>query len=370
MKQNFRLVALLLSVLLLAGCSPDDNEPEGQQEEQGEQQQDFLLTVSPDAFSFDGRAHATQDADTKFVVKNLMNSAVTVTVEADAQAWLAIAKTGETASASLTIPANTEMDIYLSMTRNNTGLPRQGTIAITRGTAVKNIVVKQDFVYYLVGDYYPDPDAVYSDGVLQSGTAAIGIVFWLDTDAPDYKAASESGPSGKIVSLVEPTSARRWGPSDYEGTRANSYIDGLANMAAVKKLDNTFNAYPAFAWVDKKNGAAGTTTYTSGAKEIWYLPAVAELQYLLCAAADQPYETWRFPGSDNSDSYYPSFSNQFGLSSFNSKLTSAGGNPVSAGSYWISTEFNIDYAWYVDFHGGYTHVPKTGHPRVRCVREF
>ena len=224
---------------------------------------------------------------------------------------------------------------------------------------------------YKVGDYYPDPKAVYSDGVLQSGTAAIGIVYWLDTAAPGYKAATKSGPSGKIVSLDE-GNFWAWGPYGVE-IGATSLTDGLANMAVVKRIDNTFSAYPAFAWVDQKNGVAGATTYASGDKGKWYLPAVAELQYLLCAAAGKPYETWSFQGSGNSDSYTPNFYQGSGidLSSFNAKLTSAGVLPFSAGTYWISSEINSFIAWSMFFYNGFTNYnDKTTDRRVRCVREF
>ena len=227
---------------------------------------------------------------------------------------------------------------------------------------------------YKVGDYYPDPKAVYSDGILQSGTAAIGIVYWLNTAAPDYNAATKSGPSGKIVSLDEAPDYLGWGPSDVE-TGAISPTDGLANMAVVKRIDNTFSAYPAFAWVDQKNGAAGATTYASGTKEIWYLPAVAELQYLLCAAAGKPYETWSFQGSDNSDSYYPSFNpvweSVIDVSSFNAHLTAAGGVAFGANACWSATENFSLSAWYVSFPIGITsNLNKTSGIRARCVREF
>ena len=228
--------------------------------------------------------------------------------------------------------------------------------------------------FYKVGDYYPDPAAVYNNGVLQSGTAAIGIVYWLNPDAPGYDAATKSGTSGKIVSLDEPSNSLSWGARGV-ATGATSYFDGLANMAVVKKKDNTFSAYPAFAWADQKNGAGGTTNYASGAKEIWYLPAVAELQYLLCAVAGKPCETWGFPGSDN-DHDYPSFNPRWGvtidLSGFNNKLISAGGVPFSASYYWISAEDGITYAWQASFNNGNTNngASKTFNSKARCLMQF
>ena len=225
---------------------------------------------------------------------------------------------------------------------------------------------------YKVGDYYPDPDAVYSNGVLQSGTAAIGIVFWLDTDALRYDVATQSGPSGKIVSLDEASDDLEWGLCDVV-TDANSFYDGCANMAAIKRMDNTFSAYPAFAWVDQKNGAAGATAYASGAKGIWYLPAVAELQYLLCAAAGKPYETWSFQDSDNSNCYCPIFNQDegtIGLSNFN-VIISAGGVAFASYVYWSATENGSFNACYVSFRNGLTYY--TTNPTsflVRCVMAF
>ena len=226
---------------------------------------------------------------------------------------------------------------------------------------------------YKVGDYYPDPNAVYSDGELQLGTAAIGIVFWLNTDAPGYDAATKSGVSGKIVSLDEASDNLTWGPVEVE-TGTTSCFDGLANMSVIKELDNTFSAYPAFAWVDQKNGAAGATAYASGTKGIWYLPAVAELQYLVCAAAGEPCETWSFPDSDNDSSQNPSFNPirvVIDLSGLDDKLTSAGGVPLTAYSYWSSIEYNAYVAWLVSFIDGRADYNfKTTTKRVRCVMEF
>ena len=231
---------------------------------------------------------------------------------------------------------------------------------------------------YKVGDYYPDPKAVYSDGELQSGTAAIGIVYWLDTAVQGYKTATKSGPSGKIVSLDEVSNYLAWGPYGIE-TGATSPTDGLANMEVIKELDNTFSDYPAFAWVDQKNGAAGTTTYASGIKGIWYLPAVAEVQYLLCAVVGKSYETWGFQGSDDSGiySYLPSFNqeaNRIDLSSFNAKLTSVGVLPFSADGYRSATEVSASSTWNVYFDRGitdsnYKHNSNSS-CRIRCVRAF
>ena len=369
MKRVNLFLLTAMAVILLAGCKGD--EPENQQGEQP----NLLQTVNPDTFSFDGAAHAGQADDTKFSVKNPLNNEVTVTVESGSQSWLTIAKTGETASTSLTVPANTEMDIYLSLTHNNMGLPRQGTVTVADGTAVKEIVVKQGFFSYSykVGDFYYYP--VYSDGMLQSDIAAIGMVYWLDTTAPDYDAATKSGLSGKIVSLDHTPNALAWGPGEGSGG-VNNMTDGLANMAIIKGLDNTFSNYPAFAWVDQKNGAAGATAYASGDTGIWYLPAVAELQYLLCAAAGKPHETWRFSESDNSGSRYPSFNlddASIDLSSFNVKLTSVGATALSTLNYWCSTEYdNNSNAWNVRFGNGNTNVglKLNSSSRARAVRAF
>ena len=324
-----------LAVVLLAGCSPDDKE------------QLSVLEVSPNMLSFGGLEHITQVDDAKFTVKNRMSSEITVTVASDARAWLKIAKQGEAASESLTVSANTKMDIYLNLTRNNTGLLRQGTITVADGSMAKEVIVKQAGAYK-VGDYYPDPLAVYNDGVLRSGREAIGIVYWLDAAAPDYNDVAQSGLSGKIVSLDEGTSLV-WSLSDV-GTNATSKIDGLANMEVIKGGDNTFGAYPAFAWVDQKNGVAGTAIYASGDKGIWYLPAWMELIELYVAY----------------DAYIKDY--------FNAVLTSAGGMPFVDDIYWSSTDVGIlasGNAYYTNFERGGTYSTiKSYGGSVRCVMEF
>ncbi len=116
-----------------------------------------------------------------------------------------------------------------------------------------------NMVPYAVGDTYPK-GAVGND--IQ------GVVFFIEN----------GGFSGKIVSLDEKASIA-WGPQQI-GTNATSESDGLANMAAVKTIDSDFSDYPAFEWVDDLNSTANNTTYESGDKEKWYLPAVSELKLI------------------------------------------------------------------------------------------
>jgi len=227
----------------------------------------------------------------------------------------------------------------------------------------------EDQQLYNVGDYYPDPEAVYRDGVLQSGTAAIGIVYWLRSPSK----YSRYGSSGRIVSLDEAPDYLRWGSSGETGATYSGY--GLANMVAVKSIDNTFSTYPVFAWVDQKNGAAGTTAYVPGATGIWYLPAVGELQQLLCFAAFRSGEEWGFLTIDDNKVWYPSFNptwdSEIDLLRLNARLTSAGGTALDASTYWSSSGNYVNSAWGVSFSSGYTYVyNKTSEFKARCIMMF
>ncbi|MDR2893868.1 MAG: fimbrillin family protein [Alistipes sp.] len=119
---------------------------------------------------------------------------------------------------------------------------------VTRFTQSTPVIPK-----YAVGDPYPDADN------------AIGVVFEIEP----------GGEHGKIVSLDEGLRIS-WGPSIR--TDASSMDDGLSNMAAVNQTSPGIAGFPAFEWVNQKNLDAGiTSTYVSGTKGVWYLPAANEL---------------------------------------------------------------------------------------------
>ena len=179
---------------------------------------------------------------------------------------------------------------------------------------------------YVVGDVYP-----------YKGTP-IGVVY----------AVSGGGLQGKIVSLDE--TELRWS-AIYSDTGASSTTDGLANMATIKALNNTFSGYSAFAWVDQKNGVAGATTYAAGDKGKWYLPAREEL-------------------GNYTGGLYQAY-NAYGNTDFNTRLTLAGGTAFTALYYWSSTEIISSYAWVVHVYDGDAYSnSKTHSGGVRCVRAF
>lgn len=132
---------------------------------------------------------------------------------------------------------------------------------------------------YKVGDYYPDPSVIYQNETLISGTAAIGVVFWLDPNAPGYKFDSLGTPTGyfgKIVSL-DVKSVYNWGPlvdeqaSGVVGIRNSSdgYL-GTFNLISKRKEQSDFSTqYQAFHWIYQKNN--------NDVNGIWYMPAIDEL---------------------------------------------------------------------------------------------
>lgn len=165
-----------------------------------------------------------------------------------------------------------------------------------------------DALIYAVGDYYPHVGRV------------VGVVFEV---AP-------SGTSGKMVSLDEGHELQ-WS-SSFANHGAISRIDGYANTNIIKvyKQNNPTSTFPAFEWCIAK-----------GAR--WYLPAQEELLSLY----DQKVAV-------------------------NVALAGIGGAvPLSNNIYWSSSEFNDNYAWFVDFpNRNNTAYYKTESYRVRAVSKF
>lgn len=202
-------------------------------------------------------------------------------------------------------------------------------------------------VNYRIGDYYPDPFVVYNPqkkGEVLSGTAAIGIVFWLDKASYGYDPVKETGYKGKIMSLdVDDKNMFIWGP--YITTGANDEEHGQINMIAVKKMDDTYAAYPGFAWVHEKNPTGTTYNEATG---IWYLPAKNEC-VSLCDAI------------------------KAGLDDWNSKLI-AGGSSSGIGpySYASSTEYSgtPNTVWSWSWVNRPASVMKDFEIRYIAIREF
>lgn len=213
-----------------------------------------------------------------------------------------------------------------------------------------------------VGDYYPDPNVVYNSGVVQSGVAAMGIVFWLDPSDSRH---------GKVVGLKEVTG--RWGVSSRNEsavvTGIRSTTDGknaTQNLINIRRGESGFNVnYYAFNWIY-------TTMNKNSLNGVWYLPAKNELQNLLCAAAGKPLETWDYL-------YYPSFNpdaSKLNKSVFNGKLTAAGGdalydNVYLDSYYWSSSENAPNTVLVVNFQDGLTgDFSKGSSCRARCILAF
>lgn len=161
---------------------------------------------------------------------------------------------------------------------------------------------------YKVGDYYPDPTAIYQNGVLISGTAAIGIVFWLDNqDVGDYP-YSKVSQHGKVVGLYEDA--------------ADTWTDTWANNYG--------------------------TTYNAGAG--WALPTVTEINYLYCSYNSMNYERWILnSGYDSKPSNIEKHYTE--RSWFRAKITNAGGNDITDDWYWASPQ-NKGYAPAMHFNSG------------------
>ena len=223
-------------------------------------------------------------------------------------------------------------------------------IAVTTGnitdwTGTSTPPVEGGAGIWKIGDYYPDPNVVYSSpGVVQSGTAAIGIVFWLDPNDSRH---------GKIVKLRN--SIKDWAVYASSNKQINAIdpSNGINNMQKMAEyianpLNNTsWNEFPLFNWIHNTiNG--GIADYSNdNATGIWYLPARDELEYLACAYNDKPFETWTL------SSTYPSWgaNNNAANTIFNSKFINAGGDSLNGNYSWSSTEDAALNACYLSFNG-------------------
>lgn len=172
--------------------------------------------------------------------------------------------------------------------------------APTPGTAQKG---------YKVGDYYPDPTAIYQNGVLISGTAAVGVVFWLSNQAVGDHPYDKVSEHGKIVGLYE---------------RAVSNLDASCMV-----------------WVTNYG-----TTYNAGIG--WYIPVFDgnDYDYLYCAYNGMTYETWNTgKPSDLSKNYVK-------RGWFRTKITDAGGDNITDSWYWVSSVNGANNAYSLHFNSG------------------
>lgn len=190
----------------------------------------------------------------------------------------------------------------------------------TGGTAQKG---------YKVGDYYPDPTAIYQNGVLIKGTAAIGVVFWLDNQKVGDHPYDKVSEHGKIVGLYE---------------RAASNLDA-ACMAWITDYGTTYNA--------------GTG---------WYIPVYGEKDYynLYCAYNGMNYETWD-TGKPNDIS-----KNSTERAWFRKKIIDAGGDKITDSWYWVSLVNPTGNAYRLHFNSGNVEMSGyyTSSNKTRAIKTF
>ncbi len=212
-----------------------------------------------------------------------------------------------------------------------------------------------------IGDYY------YSDGTwstdLDKSKTAIGVIFSVGTDGTSGKVVSLDSsrsyewvyPSTSLDDAYEEIICTRWS-TEYVITGATSESDGLANMAVITSISDWKVNYPAFAWVDSKN--TNGTTYISGAKDVWYLPAFQELKELfagMCGlkldengAVEGVFDDW---WDFVSEIYF--YENYYLVANeFKWLIEFAGGTNINEFWCWSSTESSDDVAYCMDMNGG------------------
>lgn len=157
---------------------------------------------------------------------------------------------------------------------------------------------------YKVGDYYPDPTAIYENGRLKSGTAAIGVVFWLDNQVNGDYPYDKVSEHGKMVGLYEREAAP----------------------------------------IDDKWPIEYGTIYNAGTD--WELPTLGDHNYIYCAFNGISYDTWKLYESPSDPTI-----NADKRIWFNTKITNAGGN-ITDGWHWTSNEYNVGFYHIFSFSRG------------------
>lgn len=186
---------------------------------------------------------------------------------------------------------------------------------------------------YKVGDYYPDPTAIYQNGMLISGTAAIGVVFWLNSHVNGDHPYDKVSQHGKIVGLYE---------------------------RSIGALDET--------WATDYG-----TAYNVGSG--WHMPLRVNTDYFYCTYNGMTYETW---GQDNPSDQNKNVPAQ---NWFNAKITDAGGDPITGHYYYGSPKSDPNgnptpggaYAYFILFHSSGKKVFATwanNHAKMRVIKDF
>lgn len=188
------------------------------------------------------------------------------------------------------------------------------------GIASSALAAKKVHKHSVSLGYGIDPDHAYAVGdVYPHIGPAVGIVYWLDP--------ASGGKHGKVMSLKH-TMLFMWADINnltFE-TGATDATNGFNNMKTIASLVNNgtkvWSNFPPFAEIHKRNNLAETYSESFAAR-VWYLPAIDE---------------WI--------EFYNIFL-AYGQSSFNTLLTSAGGNLIEQ-FYWSSTEKSANQAYLFD----------------------
>jgi hypothetical protein len=146
-----------------------------------------------------------------------------------------------------------------------------------------------------------------------------GIVFYID----------ETGEHG-LVAALEDLGQFEWGCNGIS-------ISGIDGQAIGTGLQNTLEIVAGCS--ETPIAASEALAYESEGYSDWYIPSKDELQ-----------EMYNTIGNGGSEGDIGGFGN---------------------GVYWSSSEFNNNYAWYVNFNDGVTFYSYKGYPyRVRVIRAF
>jgi hypothetical protein len=164
-----------------------------------------------------------------------------------------------------------------------------------------------------------------------------GIVFYID----------ESGEHGLVASLEDITEGSNmgsWGTAEgYEWGCYQQTVSGAEGTDIGTGLDNTEaivsqNCQTVFGGI---TATQATLNYETEGYTDWYLPSKNELEEMYNSIGNGGLEG-NIGGFETSDYPY----------------------------YWSSTEYSINYAWFVSFDNGGTYSSKDSSLRVRAVRAF
>ena len=208
-----------------------------------------------------------------------------------------------------------------------------------------------------IGDFYYSDGSIApydTDNPLSEG--CIGVVYWLGNAASEedmlLKQEFPDCTHGLVVALNDASSGALWSSRNEDITnnwlKEQSLIYYIASLRETNKMQGYANtrALEGYNSSDRVTGSptrkvlpvqaikeysdAHTTPASSSG---WYCPSVKELKYI-CWGQD----------ADGGTSGRDMLNRQF------DKVQ--GATPLQSGSYWSSTEYDSDRAWYMDFGSG------------------